>query len=461
MATAFATILPPSTLAPSTTVPQPTSTNVPVPAEVHETTPVTIPPAVLPSVPPSVPTTRPPEPTPAPPPTTVLAEVDLDEPSFDIGTSVELDLDLARFPVDDAGLGGGLPVPDAGQQGPDEGSVGEDDAPGSGWAAVDRYIESTLIRPGNTAVSYAVSIDGDVVHAAAFGVRDPARGDPAGPDDRFRVASISKPITAIVALSLVEDGMVSLDEPVGRRIADHVGLESISSGAERLTLRALLTHRTGYGKFQSTFFGNGALDCADAARRGLSGGGGGGGGYLYSNMNYCLAGMLIEALTGESYEQAVYTHLLTPLGISGMRLPPTVDPGPGEIQHRTTPGRNYMETLGGAGSWIATPADLVTIIDALDLSTSGYKPLNQETVFQMVIPAGGAYGQQGYGLGVISYGGGRFGHTGTIEATHAMLLNRGDGVTWAITVAGDIPTESTDLERIMDRAFAEGGFVDG
>lgn len=387
-------------------------------------------------------------------------ESSADEPSFDIGPQVDLDVDLVRFPVDDAGLGGVPGSGDASGAIPgDDGSPASESVPTSGWAAVDHYLETTLIRPGNTAASYAVSIDGDVVHAAAFGLRDPSTGDPAEADDRFRIASISKPITAIVALSLVEDGILGLDEPVGRLIGDHVAAASISSGAERLTLRQLLTHRTGYGKFQSTFFGAGASDCADAARRGLASGGGGGG-YVYSNMNYCLTGLLIEALTGQTYEQAVYTHLLTPLGISGMRLPPTVDPGPGEVQHRTTPGRNYMETLGAAGSWIASPTDLVTILDAVDLATPGYKPLDQETVLQMVIPPGGAYGQQGYGLGLISYGGGRFGHTGTIESTHAMLLNRGDGVTWAITVAGEIPGESTDLEGIMDRAFAAGGFVD-
>jgi D-alanyl-D-alanine carboxypeptidase len=79
----------------------------------------------------------------------------------------------------------------------------------------------------------------------------------------------------------------------------------------------------------------------------------------------------------------------------------------------------------------------------------------------MITPQGATLGQRGYGLGLISYGGGRFGHTGTIESTHAMLLNRGDGVSWAITVAGPFPSESTALEGIMNRAFAAGGFVAG
>jgi D-alanyl-D-alanine carboxypeptidase len=144
-----------------------------------------------------------------------------------------------------------------------------------------------------------------------------------------------------------------------------------------------------------------------------------------------------------------------------MRLAPTIDPGPDEIQHVTTPGRNYMETLGAAGAWIASPTDLVTIMDSLDASTPGFKPLDPATVLQLIVPFGGGLGQRGYGYGMISYGGLRFGHTGTIESTHAMLLNRGDGVTWAVTVAGQSPSESTDLERIVNAAFAAGGFVAG
>ncbi|MCH9835550.1 MAG: serine hydrolase [Ilumatobacter sp.] len=375
-----------------------------------------------------------------------------DDPSFELGPDIELDVDGARFPADDAGVGGqGSAV--------DEPQVGEAPPPLAGWAAFDAAIEDALIRPGNTAASVAVSIGGDVVHRQAFGLRDPGSNDLAEPQDRFRVASISKTITAITVMQLVQDGVVGLDDPVGRLVAGAVGAGPVGASGQ-LTFRQLLTHRSGFGKYESLFFRGGAVDCDDAARTGLRSGASGGA-YVYSNMNYCVAGLAIEAITGLSYEQAVYRSLLTPLGISGMRLAPTFDPGPDEAQHVSTPERNYMETLGAAGAWVATPTELVTILDALDASTPGFKPLIPETVLQMIVPVGGQLGQRGYGYGLISYGGNRVGHTGTIEATRAMLLNRGDGVTWAVTVAGQSPSQATDLERTINAAFDAGGFVAG
>ena len=366
-----------------------------------------------------------------------------DEPVFD--AEPVRPLDLASLPPDDAGIGASEtgPVPRA--------AVG-------GWAAFDAALSDSLLRYGNTAASVAVSIGGDVVHSSAFGTRVPGTVTEVSPDDRFRIASISKTITAVTLLQLVQDGVVGLDEPIGARLAQHLGVPNASGGSQHLTVGSLLTHTTGYGKYYGTFFGNGAADCRHAGSIGLIQGGGGGG-YRYSNMNYCLAGIAIEALTGRGYEDAVYENLLTPLGLSGLRLAPTFDPGPGETQHVTTAGRNYMETLGAAGSWIASPTDLVTILDALDPSTPGWKPLTDDTLRQMLTPVYGEFGQRGYGMGMILYGGGRYGHTGTIENTHAMVQNRGDGVIWSVTVAGPYPDDTPNLEGIINGAFEAGGFI--
>jgi D-alanyl-D-alanine carboxypeptidase len=331
----------------------------------------------------------------------------------------------------------------------------------TGWAAFDASLEQAVLGGGSDAVSVAVSIDGEVVHEAAMGVRVPDTLEAVETTDKFRIASISKTITAITALQLVEEGVVGLDDPVGSIVAEAVGVGQPSAGVAGLTVRQLLTHTSGFPQYENLFFRNQVGSCEEAAAVGVSRSLQGAG-YRYSNMNYCVLGVLIEQLAGQDYEQAVYERLLTPLGISGMRLAPTHDPGPGEVVHRSVPGRNYMEVLGAAGAWVASPADLVAIFDSLDPDTPGWKPLEADMVTEMktaindpLVP------DRGYGMGVILYGGGAAGHTGTVESTHSMVLDRADNVTWAVTVSGENPSETVRLAGIVDRALAAGGFVAG
>ncbi len=343
----------------------------------------------------------------------------------------------------------------------EEGAATTTSAPLTGWAATDAYLLRRIIGGGSSAASFAISIDGDLVHTAAMGVRTLGVSEPAATTDRFRIASISKVITAITVLRLVEQGLVGIDEPVGASIAAELGVDPPGLATD-ITVRQLLSHTSGFGQYENVFFGAQVASCREAAAVGFSRGLAGtpGAGFRYSNMNFCVLGLLVEQLTGQSYERVVYDELLTPLGISGMRLAPTFDPGPDEIEHRTSVGRNYMDVLGAAGAWVATPSDLVTIVDSLDLSTPGWKPLNVFTLMTMrtsvidpLVP------DRGYGLGLMLFGGGAFGHTGTVESTHAMVLDRGDGVTWAVTVSGENPSESSALAGIVDRALEAGGFV--
>lgn len=321
----------------------------------------------------------------------------------------------------------------------------------SGWATFDERIGSVLA--GNYGAAVAVMIDGAVVHRAAFGERVAGTGEPVEVTDRFRIGSISKTITAITTLRLVEQGALTLDDPIGGLLIEHLGLTRFDPDVPGITVRELLSHTAGLPKHDALMFGNGATSCVDAAAIGLSSSVGSGG-YTYSNMGYCVLTVLIEAVTGMAYERVVHDQLLDPLGLDGMRVTSTYELGPDEVSHHPVPGRNYMETLGGAGSWNATPADLVTIVNAVDPLTPGWKALSDEmmTAMRYRIPTGAA--PQGYGLGIINYGGEAWGHTGTIENTHAMVLVQPDGVTWAVTVAGNSPSESEALRGIVRSAFA-------
>ncbi len=333
----------------------------------------------------------------------------------------------------------------------------------TGWALFDEQLRRALIGPGTHAASVAVSIDGELVHQAAFGERMPGSGDPTEPQDRFRIASISKVVTTIVVHRLAADGRLDLDAPVGRRLADAIGVGVVDRSIEALTARQLLGHVSGFPVDRTIWFGNGASDCADAARRILPRGPVTPGGFQYSNTNYCLLGLLIAEVTGQSYEDTTYQLLLGPLGITGMRLAGTYDVGPDEVLHVSAPGRNYMEVLGAAGSWIASASDVVRILDTLrfipaatgpdlaDGSSGAYRPLDDGALFTMRLPSspGGWYGS-----GLMLFEDGSVGHTGTVEETHTMAVTRPDGVTWAVLVSGSAPGQSSRLAAIVDAAVA-------
>jgi D-alanyl-D-alanine carboxypeptidase len=322
----------------------------------------------------------------------------------------------------------------------------------TGWQAFDDSIGNRLL-PVDSSASVAVMIDGQLVHQAAFGERVAGTADPAETSDRFRIASISKTITAIVVLQLVEDGTLTLDDPVGTTLIEHLGLDQYDPDVPGITVRELLSHTAGFPQHENMFFSRGATSCVDAASQGLRSSVAGGAGFRYSNMSYCVLGILIEAVTGKTYERVVYERLLTPLGIGGMRISSTYDLGPDEVSHHPTPERNFMETLGAAGAWNATPTDLVTIINAIDPTTPGWKALSPEMADAMRYRVPNGQPPTGYGLGLINYGD-AYGHTGTIQNTHAMVLVQPDGVTWALTVSGEYPSDTPQLRNIVQSALA-------
>lgn len=323
----------------------------------------------------------------------------------------------------------------------------------SGWQAFDDQLGRRLV-PANVSAAVAVMVDGRVVHQAAFGERVAGTGDPVETTDRFRIASISKTVTAIVTMQLVEAGLLTLDDPVGPRLTEHLGLTEYDPDVATITVRELLSHTAGFPEHESTFFAAGATSCVDAASQGLRSGVRSGSTFDYSNMSYCVLGILIEAVTGKTYERVVYERLLTPLGISGMRMSSTYDLGPDEVSHHPSPGRNFMETLAAAGAWNATPADLVTIVNSIDPTTPGWKAVSEESMRAMRdrLPTGRP--PSGYGLGIIDYGDDAWGHTGTIQNTHSMVLVQPDGITWAVTVSGEYPSQSSSLRGIFRRALS-------
>ncbi|MCU1371832.1 MAG: CubicO group peptidase beta-lactamase class family [Ilumatobacteraceae bacterium] len=121
---------------------------------------------------------------------------------------------------------------------------------------LDQAMQSAVEAGQASSIAWYLACDGEA-RAGAVGHVDADPDRPAGPDTIFRISSMSKPITAVAALQLVDDGLLALDGPVDdllpelahrRVLADPHGPIDDTVAAERsITLRDLLTFRMGLG----------------------------------------------------------------------------------------------------------------------------------------------------------------------------------------------------------------------
>ncbi len=331
------------------------------------------------------------------------------------------------------------------------------------WSDFDDSLSDALVGSGAWGISVAVAKDGEIVHTTAMGVADPDTERAAKPSDRYRIASNSKVLTAIVVMELVEEGKIGLDEAATERVAKKLGVKITEAGVADITVRQLLSHTSGFNEYQRTFFNSKVDDCEAAAAIGLTNGlvNPPGTDYTYSNMNYCLLGLVIEAVTGDPYEDVVQERLLTPLDIDGMRMAGTHEVKKGDAHHLSGESRNYLEVLAAAGAWVGTAEDLVRILDSLDSARSGWHPVDATTLATMLakptVPF--PYDNRWYGLGLRVWVDGSWGHTGTVENARSMVMHRPDGITWAVLVNGDAPSNTDRLREYVDEALADVGIA--
>jgi len=333
-------------------------------------------------------------------------------------------------------------------------------------AAFDAVIASATVDVGDVSAGAAVLRDGKVLYTTALGMENPFESKAATTDTQFRLASVSKMLTAVAIMQLVNEGSIQLDEP----FAGQLGLDGPFADPRlaTVTVRELLSHTSGFVAAHGIFFGHGVDTWQQAAENAL-----GqtlkfdpGTAFQYSNTNFCLLGLLIESVTGQPFESAIRERVLKPIGISA-HLAPTFDTLSGDAMHASSPGRNYMEALGPAGGWVATPLDVAKLADALRAESPGPHLLDEMTVDKMRTrvtvpveippPANG----WSYGLGLMLFGDGSWGHTGTIESTHAVVVNRPDGLTVAVMVSGKEPYNTDDLLPVIDLAVAAASATAG
>lgn len=366
-------------------------------------------------------------------------------------------------------------------------------------ASFDRMMVAFLKKHEVPGATLAVAKDGKLVYARGFGFAELDQRQPMEARSLMRVASVSKPITAVAILRLMEEGKLTLDDLVFDllKIQPHLeGNDRFDPRWKKITIRHLLQHTGGWDRekafdpmFRPVMITR-SLGVKPPARpehiiRYMAGKPlqfDPGERYAYSNFGYCLLGRVIEKVSGKSYEQYVRDTLLAPLGVKDMKIGKTL------LAHRTPREAHYydqkrrhakaimgpmfgrevplpygawhLEAMDAHGGWIASAPDLVRFASAV---SADKRPLLQPKSVRVMFarPEGSVgLGPKGkprvvyYGCGwnVRMLGKDRINtwHNGLLDGTASLLVRRWDGLCWAVLFNSDRGPEGEYLAAAID-----------
>lgn len=180
------------------------------------------------------------------------------------------------------------------------------------------WVEGQLLYRHLPGIAVGVVVDQDLVWATGFGLADTGQKVPMTPQTKFRMASHSKLFTATAIMQLREQGKLRLDDPVSKYLP-WFQVKTAESEDPPITIEELLTHSSGLpreaGDHWTTFdFPTSEQLRALMAERqapfspGVR--------WKYSNLAFSVAGLVIEAVSGQKWADYVQQHIYQPLGMS-------------------------------------------------------------------------------------------------------------------------------------------------
>ena len=228
--------------------------------------------------------------------------------------------------------------------------------------AIDAAVSATLVRTGVPSVSIAVVRGGQLVMARAWGTASDTLG-PAKPEMPYQIASNSKQFLAALILLMADQGRLSLDDKVAKWLP-------AVTGADRMTVRQLLSHTSGLQDFWPQDYAFAAMatpTTPDAIIRGWAMKPldyAPGDRWQYSNTGYVVAGRIAELAGGAPLGELLAKYLFTPLAIHPLFIDDAIGPqyptghdryALGPIRTITPPGRGW---LFAGGELTMTASDL-------------------------------------------------------------------------------------------------------
>jgi CubicO group peptidase (beta-lactamase class C family) len=309
-------------------------------------------------------------------------------------------------------------------------------------ARVDSTAQNFLTTSGAPGLSIAIVQNGQLVYANGYGFADLENSVPATSETRYRLASVSKPITAVAAMQLFEQHKLDIDAPIQKYCPAY------PTQSAPITTRMLLGHLAGIRHYKEGEAGlselNNTTHFADPIAGGLSFFKSDplvdapGTHFHYSTQGYTLIGCAIASASGQSYVDDVEHNVFVPAGMTST----TVDDRFALIPHRT---RFYRKTADGkiqnaefldssykipGGGWLSDAPDLARF----EIALMDSKLVSPATLTLMTTPLKPADGSEDhYGLGFDVYTGEALlningkkyktiGHAGGQQGTSTMIL---------------------------------------
>ena len=357
-------------------------------------------------------------------------------------------------------------------------------------ASFDRVITDLMKRWGIPGGAIAVVKDGRLVLARGYGYSDLDAKTSVAADALFRIASVSKPVTAAAVLKLAEQGKLDLDAkafallpgltpPAGSTVDPRLG---------DITIRQLLSHLGGWDRsvsYDPMFRATQIADALGTPRpasvesvirymRGQPLDFTPGDRYAYSNFGYAVLGRIIEQVSGQSYGAYVTDAVLRPAGVTRMRLGRSLlaDRAPGEVRYYDGGGTTSsvfasggavpwpyggfnIEAMDAHGGWIASAVDLARFITAVDGLPTRPDVLRPETIQTMIARPPRAWDASAlhYGAGwLVRPQQGNWWHDGSLPGTSALIVRTGTGLAWAVLFNARSMVSGSTFEQEVDPA---------
>ncbi len=325
--------------------------------------------------------------------------------------------------------------------------------------------------------------NGRQVWIGRAGVADIASGRPIAASDAWRIASVTKVVTAVLVIELARNKKLLLDAPISRY------LPGIVPDGNRVTVRQLLNHTSGIAEYTADPRDPIQISAAELVRdlrlprswqgslaiaRRLPKAGKPGGEYAYSNTNYVILGQLIEAVTGRDYHDLVIDEFVRDLDLRSTGFPaldgripvqhlsgyvPADGPdGPFSDRQKLLDVTQHTYFLDADGGLYSNLDDLASMVDALWSKRYAQGAAIRSQIKEMISDHEGRYR---YGLGImertLSCGTVVYGHEGLdLGIVTEVFTNRGNTKQLILVVNSALdnaPRLEEALEAYVDDAF--------